>query len=58
MYNPLTIAADLDAAVRAVCPIVGVHIGAAEDKSTWYCTFDDSASDEQKAAAQSVIDNL
>lgn len=46
----------LHSAVAAVCPINGVCIGDASDKSTW--TFDAlaEATAEQRAAAQAVID--
>lgn len=52
----MTTAAELDEAVRAVCPIDGVNIGRVDDRSTWSARFKDEATDEQRKAAQSVID--
>ena len=44
--------------VTAVCPIEGISIGRAGDKSTWKITFASGATDEQKRAAQQVVDNF
>lgn len=46
--------ADLDAAVRAVCPIIGVQLFI---DGRYEAIFDDAATDEQKATAQEIIDN-
>lgn len=52
----MNIAAKLDAAVRAVCPIYGVSIGRLDDKATWRIDFADEATAEQRAAAQNVLE--
>lgn len=52
----MTIAARLDEAVKAVCPIFGVSIGLPGDKTTWRISFKDEATAEQRAAAQAVVD--
>jgi hypothetical protein len=44
-------AAQLHAAVAAVCPIHGVSIGRKDDKSTWRIDFADGVSDAQRSAA-------
>lgn len=49
--------AKLQSAIEAVCPVHGVSIGEASDKSTWGICFKDGATQEQKSAAQSVIDS-
>ena len=54
----MTIAAKLDAAIKAVCPIHGVSIGRKDDKQTWRIDFKDEATPEQREAAQSVVDNF
>ena len=50
------IAAKLDAALKAVCPIHGVSIGRVNDKQTWRIDFRDEATAQQRAAAQDVLD--
>lgn len=49
------IAADIDAAVRAVCPIHGVSVGDVAHRSTWRIDFKDEATAEQRAEAQAVL---
>jgi hypothetical protein len=49
-------AAELDKAIKAVCPIIGVSIGKKGDKATWAIDFDSSATQAQKNAAQVVLD--
>lgn len=44
-------------AIVAVCPINGISIGNASDKTTWTFKALETATDEQVAAAQAVIDN-
>lgn len=44
-------------AIAAVCPISGISIGNASDKTTWTFKALETATDEQVAAAQAVIDN-
>jgi len=46
----------LHEAVAAVCPIHSVRVGVIADKSTWKIDFKQEATDEQRAAAQAVID--
>lgn len=46
--------ADLDAAVRAVCPIIGVQLFI---DGRYEAIFDESATESQRAAAQEIIDN-
>lgn len=48
----------LHSAIAAVCPIHGVSVGDVNDKNTWVVSFKDEATSEQKAAAQSVINNM
>lgn len=45
--------ADLDVAVRAVCPIIGVQQLV---DGRYEVVFDDSATPEQRAAAQAIVD--
>jgi hypothetical protein len=42
--------------IETVCPIIGVSIGDAEDKTTWKIYFKDEATEDQRAQAQAVID--
>ena len=49
------IAAALDAAIKAVCPIHGVTIGRPADKKTWSLHFKDEATPAQRAAAEAVL---
>lgn len=51
----MSFAQQLDAAIREVCPIVGVSIGDKSDKATWRIDFDDAASGAQKVAALDVV---
>lgn len=44
-------------AIASVCPITGISIGNATNKTTWTFNATESASDEQIVLAQSVIDN-
>jgi hypothetical protein len=45
----------LDQAIKAVCPIHGISFGKLDDKTTWMINFDDSATAEQRSAAQVVM---
>lgn len=49
------IAATLDKAIRAVCPIDGVSIGRPADKATWRIHFRPEATPGQRAAAGAVL---
>jgi hypothetical protein len=51
----MTIAAKLDAAIRAVAPIVGVSIGRQEDKTAWRVDYAPEATQSQRDAAASVV---
>jgi hypothetical protein len=51
-----TFAARLHAAVAAVCPVHGVTIGRRDDRSSWIAHFTDEATEDQRHAAQAVID--
>lgn len=51
----MTIASSLDAAVRAVAPIIGISMGSRDDKSTWRIDFAPAATQAQRTAAQGVI---
>lgn len=43
-------------AVAAVCPIESISYGRKDDKQTWRIDFLPEATDEQRAAAQAVVD--
>jgi hypothetical protein len=45
----------LHAAVEKVCPILSVSVGRDDDKATWHVTVAPSATDQQKLAAQEVL---
>ena len=49
------IAQALHTTIEAVCPIVGVSIGAADDKTTWRVNFKPTATPDQQAAALAVL---
>lgn len=51
----MNIASDLDQAIRAVCPINGVSIGDEADRSTWSIDYADDATDDQKEAAEALL---
>lgn len=53
-----TTAADLHAAIAAVCPIDGVSIGRKNDKATWRIDFTDVATDAQRDAARAVMNTF
>lgn len=42
--------------IAKVCPIDGIAIGLADDRSTWSIRFRDTASDHQRASAQAIIE--
>lgn len=46
----------LDLVIRAKCPIDGVSIGDQNDKSTWRIDFQPTATAQQRADAQAVVD--
>lgn len=50
------LASRIHEAIEQVCPIEGVSIEDKTDKKTWRIQFKSTASSEQKAAAQKVID--
>lgn len=45
----------LNADIAAVCPIHGVKIGIKTDKLTWRIDFKDEANQEQRDAAQAIL---
>ena len=47
--------ADLDKAIRAVCPIDGVCVGRWENRDTWRVDFKPEATDAQRAMACDVV---
>lgn len=49
-------AAQLHDTIAKVCPIEGLSIGVAADKSTWSVRYQDTASDHQRASAQAIVD--
>ncbi len=51
-----SIVAQLDTAVRAVAPILGVSIGLLSDKATWRIDFDPGATVTERQDAQGVVD--
>lgn len=48
----------LDKALKAVCPVSGVSIGRKNNKATWRIDFMDEATDEQKKAAQDILNSM
>ena len=46
---------ELQTAVQAVCPILGLYTGVAKDRSDWGIWPDPSATKDQIAAAMAVI---
>ena len=52
----ITLAAKVEAAVSAVCPVVGVSIGVPVDKQTWRIDFHPEATTQQRANAQAAVD--
>lgn len=47
--------AEIDQAIRAVCPIQGVSFGDRNDKSTWLVVYAEDATDEQRKAADDLL---
>jgi hypothetical protein len=47
-----------DQAIKAVCPIHGISFGKLEDKKTWEIHFIDEATEEQKLAANKVMNEF
>lgn len=58
MMNPSDIALALTEAIQKICPIDGVSLGDIADKQTWNIAFRPDATNEQKAAAQAVVDSF
>jgi len=52
------IAGVLHTKIEAVCPISSVSLGRIDDKKTWVVSFDNKATEKQKADAQMVIDGF
>lgn len=53
-----TLSTRLDIAIRAVAPIIGVSIGRVDDRETWRIDFEPAATEEQRAAAQVVLEAI
>ena len=51
----MSAAARLDAAIRAVCPIVGVSVGSWTDRATWRVDFAPEATAAERTAASAPI---
>lgn len=51
----MTVAAQLDTALRAVAPITGVSIGRRDDKATWRLDFAPEATQAHRDAAAGVV---
>ena len=51
----VTLAEELDGAIKVVCPIDGVSIGIPLDKTTWRIDFMKNATDKQKSDARAVV---
>lgn len=56
MTTGITVAARLDAAVKAACPILGVSVGTQGDSSSVRINFDPSATTQQRTDAQAAVD--
>jgi hypothetical protein len=54
----MTLVATLHEAIAAVCPIGSVSIGEDTDKKTWRIDFAPEATQEQRAAAEAVVDGF
>lgn len=52
------IASKIYSEISIVCPIDGVSIGNTSDKSTWKINFSQSATAQQRSAAQAAIENF
>ena len=46
----------IDEKIKLVCPIAGVSFGKIDDKTTWRISFLDEATQSEREAAQTVID--
>lgn len=51
----MSVATQLDAAIRAVAPIIGVSIGRIKDKSTWRIDFAPEATQAQRTQAANIV---
>ena len=49
---------EIDKAIKAVCPILGISYGRLNDRSTWIINYADDATDEQKRAADELLETL
>lgn len=46
---------EIDQAIRAVCPILGIAFRRLDDKSTWIINYADDATDAEKKAADALL---
>lgn len=49
---------EIDKAIKAVCPILGISYGRLNDRSTWIINYADDATNEQKKAADELLETL
>ena len=49
---------EIDREIKAVCPILGISYGRLNDRSTWIINYADDATDEQKRAADELLETL
>ncbi len=54
----MTLQIALDKAIKKVCPIYGISFKDVNDKTTWRIDFMPEASEEQRAAAQKVLQDF
>ena len=54
----MNLAANLDAAIKVVCPIYGVSIGREDDRQTWRIDFKPEATLQQRTNAQAILDTF
>ena len=49
---------EIDQAIKAVCPILGIAFRRLDDKSTWVINYADHATDAEKRAADNLLKTL
>ena len=49
---------EIDQAIKAVCPILGIAFRDLDDKSTWVINYADHATDAEKQAADALLATL
>lgn len=53
-----TLSKDVTVVVQGVCPIYGISFLDINDKETWTIQFNETATDDQKSAAQTAMQNF